>query len=51
MGKHRKVKVIQIRVTEEMFNKFNKICEEDKDTSSHVGYKLIKEFLKVASIV
>ncbi len=41
-----KNKVIQIRVTEDIYNKFNKFCEEElQETSSSVGYNLIKRFL------
>ena len=41
-----KNKVIQIRVTEDVNNQFNKLCEEKyKETVSSVGNMLIKKFL------
>lgn len=51
LSKNPKNKVIQIRVTEEIYNKFNKFCEEElEETSSTVGYNLIKTFLVVNNV-
>lgn len=42
-----KNKVIQIRVTEEMFNEFSVLCSKKwKDTPSSVGNMLVKMCLK-----
>lgn len=46
-SKNPKVRVIQIRVSEQVFNQFGELCFEKYDKSkSEVGSMIIKKFLE-----